>query len=101
MEKLRNKILATLKTGGNFTTEQLMILDQVLCHEMSGYEVREKTMELMVENTENWQLYEIFMVRKKLINLSDGTLGQYKRVIEDFLHCCMIMGISQAIRQPH
>ena len=46
MEKLRNKILATLKTGGNFTTEQLMILDQVLCHEMSGYEVREKTMEL-------------------------------------------------------
>ena len=49
MEKLRNKILATLKTGGNFTTEQLMILDQVLCHEMSGYEVREKTMELMVE----------------------------------------------------
>lgn len=88
MEKLRNKILATLKTGGNFTTEQLMILDQVLCHEMSGYEVREKTMELMVENTENWQLYEIFMVRKKLINLSDGTLGQYKRVIEDFLRWC-------------
>ena len=33
MEKLRNKILATLKTGGNFTTEQLMILDQVLACE--------------------------------------------------------------------
>lgn len=84
-EQLRNNILAALKMGGNFTSEQLMILDTVLREQMHGIQIKEEETQLAVRDGENERLLNIFIVRKEFTNLSKGSIKNYQSFLSKFI----------------
>ena len=78
----RDKILATL--GNNFTAEQLNMIDMAIAKSLRGYKLEaEETLPSVYMEQRPIEIDE-FLARKKLKGCSDGTIEQYRYVVNDF-----------------
>ena len=84
-EKFRNSVLAKAKMVCGFTSEQLMMLENILIEEMRGFTLKQEETQLMVRDNENEKLLNVFLVRKEFVNLSKGSISNYKGFLGKFI----------------
>ncbi len=82
VNEIRNKIMLDLQ--GEFTPQQLMIIDLAIAKAMRGYKIeKEETLPLVYQSPFQPEVKEFF-VRKKMKGCSDGTLKRYQELLLDF-----------------
>lgn len=80
--EIRNQVIVELQ--GDFTTEQLKIIDLAVAKAMRGYRVeKEETLPATTVCEMPLDIRE-FLARKKMKGCSDGTIEQYKDLLSDF-----------------
>lgn len=80
--EIRNQII--LEIQGEFTTDQLKIIDLAVAKAMRGYRIeREETLPATTVCEMPLDIRE-FLARKKMKGCSDGTIEQYKDLLSDF-----------------
>lgn len=80
--EIRNQVIMELQ--GDFTTEQLKIIDLAVAKAMRGYRIeREETLPATTVCEMPLDIRE-FLARKKMKGCSDGTIEQYKDLLSDF-----------------
>ena len=85
-EQMRNRFLAELDNRTHFPADTLELISTALDRVAYGYEIKKKELSLATYTDPIPMLLKTYIVVKKTEGLSDGTLGNYARILKAFFN---------------